>query len=100
MPSLKMLSKQLGDASQNGVYLLTHDPKEVEQSARDAGLHVFRIDIGGAKGKKEFLARIAQELQLPHHFGHNWDALNDSLSDLDWLPGKGGLVLILENAGR
>jgi RNAse (barnase) inhibitor barstar len=100
MSSLKMLAKQLGDASQNGVYLLTHDPTEVEQAAKDAGLHFFRIDVGDAKGKKDFLARIAQELHFPYHFGHNWDALNDSLSDLDLLSDKRGLVLILENAGR
>src|SRR5262249_46273219 len=58
---------------------------------------VFRVDIGATDGKKDFLARLAHVLNFPEHFGHNWDALNDCLTDLD--TGKGGYVLILENAG-
>lgn len=36
--------------------------------------------------KKEAIAAIAQALSFPNWFGHNLDALYDSLTDLSWLP--------------
>lgn len=35
--------------------------------------------------KTDFLARMAKKLRFPHHFGGNWDALQDCLGDLSWL---------------
>lgn len=96
---MKALAKHLTDARKSGVYSLTREPGDIERAAEEAGLKVLRIDIGGASGKKEFLARFAQALNFPTHFGNNWDALNDSLSDFDVLADKNGYVLILENAG-
>lgn len=57
---------------------------------------VWRIDLHGARGKAELLARIASALCFPGWFGHNWDALADSLSDLGWLPASKVRILILE----
>ena len=37
-------------------------------------------------------------LDFPMSSGRNWDALSDSLRDLEWLPGK-GYVLLFEGAG-
>ncbi|WP_344971027.1 barstar family protein [Streptosporangium fragile] len=34
----------------------------------------------------EAMDAIAEALELPHHFGHNLDALYDVLTDLSWLP--------------
>jgi RNAse (barnase) inhibitor barstar len=90
---MERMTKQLADANQSGVYQLASKPEEVERAARDAGLTVFRIDIGNAKSKEDFLAQIAKELQFPDWFGTNWDALNDCLTDLT----KAGYVLIFEN---
>lgn len=36
--------------------------------------------------KKEYLASFQRAFQLPDYFGHNWDALNECLGDLDWEP--------------
>ena len=44
------------------------------------------------------LLRIAVALDFPMSSGRNWDALSDSLRDLEWLPGK-GYVLLFEGAG-
>lgn len=44
--------------------------------------------------KSEAIAAIAQALSFPDWFGHNLDALYDSLTDLSWLePGEYTLVV-------
>jgi len=65
-------------------------------AAASAGGSVWRIDLHGARSKAELLARIATALRFPGWFGHNWDALSDSLSDLGWLPAGNMRVFILE----
>ena len=90
---MERMTKQLADTNRCGVYQLARKPEEVERAAGDAGLTVFRIDIGNVKSKEDFLALIAKELQFPDWFGANWDALNDCLTDLT----KNGYVLIFEN---
>jgi len=36
-------------------------------------------------------------LRFPKEFGGNWDALNDYLTDLDWLATTTGYVLVFEH---
>jgi len=94
---MKPMAKELVDAQQSGVYQLVRGPEEVERAAGEAGLAVFRMDIGSANNKKDFLAEVATALRFPDWFGSNWDALNDCLTDLDWLSTKNGYVLVFEN---
>lgn len=49
----------------------------------------------GARGRREAIAAIAEALDFPDWFGHNLDALYDSLTDLSWLP-EGEHVLVWE----
>jgi RNAse (barnase) inhibitor barstar len=94
MPSLLKL---LPDSKRAGVYQTAIDADEIVAAAKTAGLDVFKLNLGGAVGKSGLLDRCAKALRFPAHFGKNWDALNDCLTDLDWLSGK-GLVLIVTNA--
>jgi len=70
-----------------------------ECRAASAGLKavVVDIDIGEDADKDMVLARFAQGFDLPRWFGHNWDALADCLTDLEWLP-DGALILMLEGS--
>ena len=88
----------LADADNAGVYFVTNDDLDtLGAAARDAGLQVRRIDLGGAD-KPTLLLRMATALDFPRTFGHNWDALADSLRDLSWLPSS-GFTLLFENGG-
>jgi RNAse (barnase) inhibitor barstar len=95
---MKPMARQLADTQQCGVYQLVSGLDAVERAAQEAGLAVFRIDVDEMRNKADFLARVAKALSFPDWFGSNWDALNDCLTDLDWLSTKTGYVLIFENS--
>jgi RNAse (barnase) inhibitor barstar len=94
---MSAMLKDLSDPKRAGIFQLAADPDEIAESAKAAGLSVFRLDLKNVAGKAGLLSRIAKEFNFPHWFGKNWDALNDCLSDLSWLDGN-GWVIILESA--
>jgi RNAse (barnase) inhibitor barstar len=66
----------------------------VAQEAAAAGRRLIRLGASGAAGKDAFLDRAAASLALPAHFGRNWDALHDCLTDEPVL--LGGAVLLVD----
>ncbi|HEX6800988.1 MAG TPA: barstar family protein [Candidatus Binatia bacterium] len=93
------LLKLLPDSRRAGVFQTAIDADEIVAAAKTVGLDVFKLDLAGARGKSGLLGRLAISLRFPTYFGKNWDALNDCLTDLDWLSGK-GLVVIVTNANN
>ena len=91
---------QLDDAADAGLYRVDRDAAEALcAQGRAAGLRCARIDLAGFRGKADLLQAIAQALEFPTWFGHNWDALADCLDDLEWLRAKGYLLLLQNPAG-
>jgi RNAse (barnase) inhibitor barstar len=91
------LASLLTSPEKAGVYHLTRDGRQLAQTAADAGLAAFRIDIGHAHDKDDFVEHLAEALRFPEGSGNDWDALADCLKDLSWLGGK-GYVVILEKS--
>jgi RNAse (barnase) inhibitor barstar len=60
---------------------------------------VLRV-IKGAKCQTTagLLTEFARALDFPDYIGHNMDALEECLADLEWLPAKGYTLLITDAA--
>jgi RNAse (barnase) inhibitor barstar len=73
--------------------------KRAESVARPPTGLALRV-IKGAKCQTTagLLTECARALDFPDYFGHNWDALEECLTDLEWLPAKGYILLITDAA--
>jgi len=49
--------------------------------------HIARV-LGNVGSRSALFAGLAEALKLPEHFGHNFDALEECLRDLSWIPEK------------
>jgi RNAse (barnase) inhibitor barstar len=84
-----------------GIYVVASAPdgRRLAQQATATGFDVSWIDAAEIDSKATFLATFARELRFPDYFGHNWDALNDCLRDLGYLPGN-GIVIVIDQFDR
>lgn len=70
---------------------------DLEAAARSCGYSTCRVNLAQAVGKRDLLDRIAHALAFPDWFGGNWDALEDCLADLSWLPPARVRLVLLEH---
>lgn len=81
-----------------GVYRLDPvvDPAALMREAQAAGLRFFHVNCETADTKELLLRALAKSLSFPDYFGDNWDALDECLTDLSWLPAQGYVVLLVQ----
>jgi hypothetical protein len=84
----------------SGVFVLNEEvaPARVAALARIKNLRVFEADCGSVRSKRRLMEVLADALALPDHFGANWDALADCLTDMAWAQAE-GYVLVLRGLG-
>jgi hypothetical protein len=75
------------------VHLLV-DEAEATLPAPPPGVVARVIDGRRCGTKRALLNELARVLAFPTHFGRTWDALEDCLTDLEWLPGAGYRLVI------
>ena len=65
-------------------------------SGANANYSVIPIK-GRLDAKTAIFSAVSEALSFPDYFGENWDAFDECLNDLSWLPAK-GYILNLEHA--
>lgn len=87
------MSEFQADAAGSGVYRVAC-AGWIADAAREHDLRIARVGLERGGGKAALLDALAESLRFPQWFGGNWDALEDCLCDLSWLPPSGHLLLI------
>ena len=85
---------ELLDMGRRGVrFVRSSEGWPAEEELVAAGIRVFDIDGTAIGGDADLFRLLEASLRLPY-FGHNWDALNDVLRDMTWLPAKAYVLRI------
>jgi RNAse (barnase) inhibitor barstar len=87
------LEDVLGGARPSGVYRETSAASvaELRAEVEGGGWRFVHLDTSSVGGKAGFLDAASRAFGLPDYFGRNWDALADSLGDVD---GERGTVVV------
>ena len=51
----------------------------------------------GLRSKEKLLGIFAKKLRFPSYFGWNWDAFEECLGDLSWLPAELPITVVHES---
>lgn len=66
---------------------MNHSELDSNELHDNSGAKEFRVDVpAGIGSKEELLKFLSTALHFPAYFGRNWDALEECLSDLSWIP--------------
>lgn len=79
----------------SGVYYVekSSNARLIRKAASTNGLDHTFIDLKKSHDKNSFLKTVADALKFPSYFGMNWDALNDSLTDMSWKLAAGQVIV-------
>ncbi len=91
--ALDALEKLL-EENHGGVWFLPNhaDVKAVQSAAKGNGFAFFHIEGKNIARKEQLLNHAATALRFPADFGHNWDALEECLTDLEWVDADGYVI--------
>lgn len=85
----------LQDAARASVFHLPADRWDgVVAAATRAGLRAGVVKLGNPREKDLALRDLGRALNFPDWYGTNFDALFDCLTDPDWQPAPGHVLLI------
>lgn len=68
----------------------------ISEAVAAAGWQFLHVDGSAVKDKASFLNAAAGALRFPAWAGRNWDAFEELVNDLAWLPQEPGTVVLLD----
>ena len=72
--------------------------QDLQDAARSVGHHFLYANLATAQSKQDVLDMIAQQFMFPAHFGKNFDALYDCMTDPLHKSGpQPGFIVVLEH---
>lgn len=76
-------------------------PRKSEGLVRQARAAGFVARV--VRGKKmrttpDLFNEFSAAFQFPYYFGENWDAFDECISDIDWMPVDVGVVIVIRDA--
>jgi RNAse (barnase) inhibitor barstar len=75
-----------------------HRVPDLQAAATELGHHFLYASLGDAQSKQDVLDTIAAAFKLPAHFGKNYDALYDCMTDPLHKSGtQPGFIVVLEH---
>lgn len=82
------------EANKGGVWFVPGglEMRQVQAIAKRSGFASFHIDGKNIQRKEQLLNHVATALHFPGDFGHNWDALEECLTDLEWVDADGYIL--------
>ena len=86
--------ESLMEENRGGVYFVGGNPeaKSLQKLAKSAGYAFFHVDGKNITRKEQLLNHAATAMHFPKTFGQNWDALEECLTDLEWVDGDGYVI--------
>jgi len=69
----------------------------VDEAARllaHRGFEVFSIDGSAISDTETFLRAAGHAMGFPDYYGANWDAFEECITDLAWIPARGYVLLV------
>jgi RNAse (barnase) inhibitor barstar len=92
---LELCRRREGLAVVEAQALSAEEAERLASSLAGHNIQARVIDLAHVSGKAALLRELARAFNFPGYFGHNWDALIDSWSDLSWLPAAGYVAILL-----
>jgi RNAse (barnase) inhibitor barstar len=75
-------------------FVLSKEEAAISAKLNGSGLQVFEIRASAIETEEDLFSAVATALQFPGYFGRNWDALDECLRDMTWLPSKGYVLFV------
>ncbi len=72
--------------------------EDLQATAVEQGHHFLYASLAGAQQRQDVLDLLGEQFKLPEHYGKNFDALHDCLTDPIYKSGEQkGFVVVIEN---
>ena len=80
-------------------YAAAKETAVIPNGMTPTGIFVTRVRLESPFDKAALLEGLKTVFNCPDYVGSNWDALEEAMGDLDWLPAL-GYAVIIEGATR